>query len=182
MVVGGIEWIDESGRVTGRHFGKIQSLEDVLDIYRVWWRRRQWVQPEVFFRRSLWDRVGPFDAGYRYAFDYAFWVRCFEAGARVASIDKVLARFRLHAAQKSTNAKGAADEIRNIVRAALQRRNGLSLAFRRRLGNQLSYDRYHAGQDYPSRHLAHALLLNPQWLLLAAVRERLRISMLGEHR
>jgi len=83
LVCGEIEWIDVDGDVQGSHTGRINSLREMLDIYNVWWNRRQWVQPEVFYRRSLWERVGGFDTQYHLAFDYDFWVRCFLAGARV---------------------------------------------------------------------------------------------------
>jgi hypothetical protein len=70
------------------------------------------VQPEVFFRRSLWAKVGGFQNRWRLAFDYDFWVRCFLAGARVAHDPDIVAQFRIHAAQKSAAAEQAADDIR----------------------------------------------------------------------
>ena len=68
--------------ITGHHASRIDSLAEALDLYDVWWRKRQWVQPEVFFRRSLWERAGAFDTRYQLAFDYDFWVRCFLASKR----------------------------------------------------------------------------------------------------
>ena len=96
LAVGEVEWIDATGSRLGLHAGEIENLSDVLDIYRVWWGKRQWVQPEVFFRRSLWERIGAFDEKYHLAFDFDYWVRCFRAGARVARVPTPLARFRLH--------------------------------------------------------------------------------------
>lgn len=178
LVYGRVEWMDAEGHVTGNHQGRIDSLGEVLDIYHVWWGRRQWVQPEVFMRRTLWEKVGPFDIRYHYAFDYDYWVRCFEAGARVARIDRVLARFRIHPQQKSVNAKAAADEIRDIVDRALARLAGrLPSSFRRRLERRLSYDRYHAGQDWAGVPFAKALWSRPDWLLLREVRERIGRSL-----
>ena len=58
LVYGEVEWIDSNGNVTGHHAGNICSLAEIIDIYNVWWAERQWVQPEVFWRRSLWERVG----------------------------------------------------------------------------------------------------------------------------
>lgn len=173
LVYGQVEWINAEGDVTGGHEGRIDSLEEILDIYNVWWNRRQWVQPEVFFRRSLWEKVGPFDTRYNLAFDYDFWVRCFLAGARTARLPRVLSRFRLHAAQKSTDALRAANEIRDIVNRHLHACPRPPAGLQR----MLSYDRYHAGQDHAGRPLAGMLMRNPEWLLLPQVRTRLAHSL-----
>ena len=53
LVYGEVEWIDADGRSQGIHKGEISSFAEVLDIYRVWWNKKQWVQPVVFWRRSL---------------------------------------------------------------------------------------------------------------------------------
>src|SRR6516165_8904139 len=45
IVFGGIDWIDEDGRLIGHHRGEILSLENILDIYSFWWNKKQWVQP-----------------------------------------------------------------------------------------------------------------------------------------
>lgn len=177
LVYGRIEWIDEHGQLTGTHAGEIHSLEEVLDIYSVWWRDRQWVQPEVFYRRSLWERVGGFDTAYHLAFDYDFWVRCFLAGARVAHLPEPLAQFRRHEGQKSVAADRAADEIRSIVQRHLQAQPQMRPSTLRRLKAQLSYDFHRRGQLAPPRSFARALLQHPEWLLLPKVRERIGISL-----
>ncbi|MFH1498360.1 MAG: glycosyltransferase family 2 protein, partial [Verrucomicrobiota bacterium] len=167
LVYGEVEWVDADGRVTGRHAGRIDSLADCLDVYNVWWAKRQWVQPEVFFRRRLWEKVGGFDTRYHLAFDYDYWVRCFLAGARVSRLPRVLARFRLHVAQKSADAKRAADEIRDIVASHLPLVPG---GAPRGLARRLAYDRYHAGQDHAALSMPAMLLRNPSWALLPDVR------------
>ncbi len=171
LVHGGVEWIDFEGRALGTHLGDIRSLEDALDIFRVWWGNRQWVQPEVFYRRALKDRVGAFDERYHLAFDYDFWVRCFRAGARVARVPETLVRFRRHDAQKSVDATRANAEIRAILAEHLADRPEISARTRRRLHLELSYDRYQAAATRPPFLLA--LLRNPAWLLCAPVRQRL---------
>lgn len=176
LVYGSVEWIDAEGAVTGSHTGRIVSLDDVLNIYGVWWARRQWVQPEVFFRRSLWEKVGGFDTRYHLAFDYDFWVRCFRAGARVAHLPPVLAQFRLHAGQKSSAAAHAAGEIRAIVREHLA---GAPIrpARRRAIAAQLSYDLYQSGGNGTKpRAFLPALLRHPQWLLAPPARDRLQAA------
>jgi len=181
LVYGQIEWMDLNGAITGTHCGRISSLAEALDIYHVWWNGRQWVQPEVFYRRNLWEKVGGFDASYQLAFDFDFWVRCFRAGARVANIPRPLARFRLHAGQKSSAANRAADEIRTIVQKHLASGVEIDAATARRLRAELSYDFYQSGR-LPTGNSARpgflsALLRNPTWLLCAPVRSRIAASL-----
>jgi glycosyltransferase involved in cell wall biosynthesis len=176
LVYGQVEWIDAEGQVTGRHAGRIDSLAEMLDVYEVWWKQRQWVQPEVFFRRRLWERVGPFDTRYHLAFDVDYWVRCFLAGARVHGLEQPLARFRLHPDQKSTAAARAAEEIRAIVRTHLPAAP-IAVGLRRRIEAQLAYDDYQGGRSPQSgTPLLLQLLRHPDWLRAPELRERLIAS------
>lgn len=180
LIYGCVEWIDRSGRVTGFHRGHIGTVEEILDIYNVWWRKRQWVQPEVFFRRSLLEKVGGFDTRWQLAFDYDFWVRCLVAGARVAHTPAVTARFRIHASQKSAAAERAADEIRSIVREHLSRAP-IGFFVRLKLRAGLSYDLYQLGRT-ASRggkrtSFFLALLVHPHWWLSPIVRRRAQSSL-----
>jgi GT2 family glycosyltransferase len=181
LVYGRVEWIDRQGRVTGQHAGKISSLAEMLDIYGVWWNRRQWVQPEVFFRRSLWAKVGGFQNRWRLAFDYDFWVRCFLAGARVAHDPGIVAQFRIHAAQKSAAAEQAADDIRAIVAEHLAAQAPVHPGDRRRLHAHLSYDLYQLGRTTPAGQrrtpFPIELLRHPSWLRCQTVRSRIQSSL-----
>ena len=175
LVYGEVEWIDGDGRLTGRHAGNISNLTELLDIYRIWWGGRQWVQPEVFYRRSLWERVGNFSSDYDLAFDFDYWVRCFLAGLKVRRIARPLARFRLHEAQKSKRAAEAAAEVRTIVAEALAEKPPIGAWERFRLQAWLGFDRYQAGQDHGDRvrpPLGRTLLRHPDWLIIPEVRQR----------
>jgi hypothetical protein len=147
----------------------------------VWFGARQWVQPEVFFRRSLWEKAGPFKTEYDLAFDFAYWVDCMMAGAQVMRIPRPLARFRLHDEQKSTNAAKAAAELREIVMKALALNPPISSGARARIIAQINYDLYQLAPG-PKPSFATALLRNPQWLRAPAVRQRLAGSIFGRGR
>jgi glycosyltransferase involved in cell wall biosynthesis len=175
LVYGEVEWIDAAGESTGFHAGDISALDEVFDIYGVWWAQRQWVQPEVFFRRALKDRVGAFDTRYRLAFDFDFWVRCFRERARVSRVPQPLAKFRRHPAQKSSAAGEAAEEIRAIVRRHLDDGAHVSPAVRRRLEAQLSYDAYQSGRTVSGGFLG-AFLRHPQWVFAPEARARARAA------
>ena len=111
IVFGGVEWIDKDGQFIGSHQGRIFSLENALDIYSFWWNKKQWVQPEVFFRRHLYDAVGGYDENFSLAFDFDFWVRVLRLRPKVLSIPETLVRFRRHEQQRSTAFERANDEI-----------------------------------------------------------------------
>lgn len=175
LVYGAVEWIDGAGRPTGAHAGDISNLEEALDIYQVWWSHRQWVQPEVFYRRALQERVGAFDERYHLAFDFDFWVRCFRAGARVARLPEQLVQFRIHPHQKSSASAQAAAEIRTIVRRHLDDGAALSPPHRRRLEARLSYDLYQSTRGARPGFL-RALLAHPGWLRAPEARARLRAA------
>jgi glycosyltransferase involved in cell wall biosynthesis len=176
LVYGEVEWMDAAGTVTGLHKGDISNIEELLDIYTVWFGARQWVQPEVFYRRSLWEKAGPFTLEYDLAFDYGFWVQCMQAGARVLRLERPLAQFRLHDAQKSTNATQAAADMREIVRKALAMNPPISGSARARILAQLNYDIYQLAPQ-PKLSFAKALFRNPSWLRAPAVRRRLLGSL-----
>lgn len=178
LVYGEVEWIDAQGIITGHHAGDISSYEEILDIYEVWWKERQWVQPEVFFRRSLFEKVGLFNTNLELAFDYEYWVRCLAAGARVMRLPKVLSRFRIHAGQKSSRAEQASKEIRRVVAHWLRHGSTIRKSLHSRLSVQLSYDAWRLGEREDSNlSLPDALCRHPEWLRLPRVRSRLRTSV-----
>jgi glycosyltransferase involved in cell wall biosynthesis len=180
LIYGCVEWMDAQGRVTGFHRGHITNVAEALDVYNVWWSERQWVQPEVFFRRSLFERVGGFDPQWNLAFDYDFWVRCMLAGARVAETPAITARFRIHAAQKSTAADRAADEIRAIVQRHLPKAR-IGMWRRLKLRAALSYDLYQLGrttrEGAQRASFARALFTHPHWWLSPLARKRAQSSL-----
>lgn len=180
LVYGGVEWIDADDRSHGFHSGDISSLADILDIYNVWWNRKQWVQPEVFWRRSLWERVGGMNEYYYLAFDYEYWVRCFQHGVVVKKLPQVLAKFRRHQSQKSVDSAGAAADIRNILAYALDASPRIGWRKSLSLRNRLAYDYYQSGQNAANgkRDLFWRMLTShPQWVALPEVRARLLQSL-----
>lgn len=130
----------EDGR-QGVRSGSIRTLDEVLDLWDVWWRERNFVQPEVFWTRRLADRIGPFREELHYVMDYDYWLRALLAGAEVLSVDRELAGFRLHGAQKSGNARAAADELRRVVHPHIwDSRIAIEPAHRARLKADWLYD------------------------------------------
>jgi len=54
------------------------------------------LQPAVFWRRRLYERLGGFDSRYRFVADLDYWLRAAAAGARIAHLAEVLAIERVH--------------------------------------------------------------------------------------
>jgi len=59
------------------------------------------MQPAVFWRRQVTDRIGGFDANMRYVADLDYWLRAAADGARIAHLDEVVAIERIHDARLS---------------------------------------------------------------------------------
>jgi hypothetical protein len=78
-------------------------------------------QETLFWRRSLWEKVGGrIDESFRFAMDWDLLVRFRQAGARFARIPRFLGGFRVHAKQKTS--AGISDigfEEMNRIRARI---------------------------------------------------------------
>lgn len=181
VVFGAVQWIDVEGRTIGHHQGAIMSLEDALDIYRFWWNSKQWVQPEVFFRRRLYDSVGGFDERFELAFDFDFWLRILRLRPGVMAIPQTIALFRRHNQQRSLDFEKANREIRTAVERQLD--DGtcpISPGFRARVARRMRYDLYQSGSELSQLAglpLSKALLRSPDWVLLPEVRRRILGSL-----
>jgi glycosyltransferase involved in cell wall biosynthesis len=97
MVYGNANYIDEKSRVIGRFPAAQTNLTRL---------RRGYVhipQQASFFRKSLWDRVGPLDPKFFFAMDYDLWVRL-AAISDLKYIPNTWANFRLHSGAKTITA------------------------------------------------------------------------------
>jgi glycosyltransferase involved in cell wall biosynthesis len=83
------------------------------------WRHEGWIQQEsTFWRRSLWERAGAtLDTRWKLAADFDLWARFFQH-AELVAVETPLGGFRLHADQKTSQAKTAYhEEALSILRA-----------------------------------------------------------------
>ena len=73
------------------------------------------LQPALFFRRSLLDRVGDLDPRYNLSLDYDYWIRLAEADARFVFVDEALALATMHSDSKTMGSRSAQlDEILDL--------------------------------------------------------------------
>jgi glycosyltransferase involved in cell wall biosynthesis len=108
--------VDQDGMKVGERTGSITRYDEILDLWDVWWNKRNFVQPEVFWSKRIGDKIGPFREDLFWVMDYEYWLRLLGAGGRVGFIDAELAAFRLQPNQKSTQPERAAEELLQVVR------------------------------------------------------------------
>ena len=111
IVVGGCRAIKYYSRVctiTSHHcilpMKQVTSLpyEKILDLQCSYLAGDFFYQPEVFWTKQIWDKVGSrVDEKLHFAMDYEFWLRLAKAKARVLHIPENLAVFRIHDRQKT---------------------------------------------------------------------------------
>ncbi len=97
MVYGNANYIDEKGKIIGKFPAAQTNLSKL---------RRGYVhipQQASFFRKSLWDQVGPLDPDFFFAMDYDLWVRLASI-TKLQYIPNTWANFRLHAEAKTITA------------------------------------------------------------------------------
>jgi glycosyltransferase involved in cell wall biosynthesis len=97
MVYGDANYIDERSKV----IGKFPAAETNLPRLRKGYVHIP--QQASFFRRSLWEQVGPLDPEFFFAMDYDLWVRLAEL-TELKYIPRTWANFRLHADAKTITA------------------------------------------------------------------------------
>jgi glycosyltransferase involved in cell wall biosynthesis len=73
-------------------------------------------------RRAVFDRVGPFDASYRFSSDVEWLVRARDMGIKDVVIPELLVRRRVHAGNDTHAAHAAAGEVRRILLSSIRRK------------------------------------------------------------
>jgi len=58
-------------------------------------------QETMFWRRRVWDKIGPIDENFHFAMDWDFILRAQAAGFKFARLPRFLSCFRIHDAQKT---------------------------------------------------------------------------------
>src|ERR1700687_2914290 len=73
-------------------------------------------QETMFWRRRLWDRIGPIDESFRFALDWDFMLRAQQAGFQMVRLPRFLGCFRIHAEQKTSAMMPVGQEEMQILR------------------------------------------------------------------
>lgn len=94
IVYGNRIFIDREGLEVGRavlprHDGKALQYADYIP------------QETMFWRKRVWDKIGPIDESFHYAMDWDFILRAQAAGFKFVRLPRFLSCFRIHDAQKT---------------------------------------------------------------------------------
>lgn len=95
IVYGHRIFIDYAGSEIGRAVFPTHSAKALLYAGYV-------PQETMFWRRRVWDTIGPMDCDFHYALDWDFMLRAQAAGFKFARLPRFLACFRVHDEQKTT--------------------------------------------------------------------------------
>jgi glycosyltransferase involved in cell wall biosynthesis len=183
---------DENGKKVGERVGSITQFREIVDLWEVWWRRRNFVQPEVFWTTRIASKVGPFREDLYWVMDFNYWLRILNEGGQVGFIDAELAMFRQQPAQKSTQPERTAAELREVIRPYIFSNDGrVHRSTRVRLQGKWVFDavfRQQAEQSlelHESRlrrwgRLARVALRYPQLVTFPPFRRRLWAALMPE--
>lgn len=132
--------VDNDGREIGRQTARISEFSEIVDLWKVWWGKRQFVQPEVFWTSRISEKIGEFRTSLFYVMDYEYWLRILRAGGKVCPLHTETSCFRFTPNQKSTAAAKAAQELLDVVKPVLwDWSSPLSLGRRLRLQGEWLY-------------------------------------------
>jgi FkbM family methyltransferase len=95
-------YINENGK-------KLRDVYVNKDPSTLNWRFQQEdgiLQPALFMRRSVIERVGPLRNDLHYSMDYEYWIRCVKAGIKFVYLDDNLAIARYHSNNKTYGMRG----------------------------------------------------------------------------
>ena len=112
FVWGRASYLNEVGAEVSPYLVRPDAIERLADACFI-------AQPAAFFRRSVWDEIGPFDASLHHTMDYDYWLRIAEKypASRTKFIDRELAGCRMHADAKTVAGWGRAlEEIMGLVK------------------------------------------------------------------
>ncbi|MBD2028355.1 glycosyltransferase [Leptolyngbya sp. FACHB-711] len=109
-------YVNTQGKPMGEQFADIHTFDEIIDLWGVWWQKRQFVQPEVFWTRRISDRIGSFNESLYFVMDYEYWCRILLAKGKVGTIDRALTCFRFTETQKSNQSEKVADELLQVIR------------------------------------------------------------------
>jgi glycosyltransferase involved in cell wall biosynthesis len=158
IVYGDVEYIDEDSQPVGKDYLRPFDLKDYLG------RFTYIPQPSAFFRAAMSREVGGWRQEVSYAADADYWLRL-AVRYRVLKIDRMMARYRYHAAQRDVQRSRIARDwkqaVLDLITANTLDKELVSFA---RMG--ISLAEYHYTPEFDwltrTRHLYRAALANPK--------------------
>lgn len=127
-------FIDENGREIGRGVLPPHNLRTLRYVDFV-------PQETMFWRNSVWQKIGPFDPRFKFALDWDFLLRAQAAGFKMVRLPRFLGAFRIHGTQKNEIIRHVgADEVKALrQRTSSDRRWGALCHVAPYCGKQMLY-------------------------------------------
>ncbi|MEL6755761.1 MAG: FkbM family methyltransferase [Pseudomonadota bacterium] len=97
------------GIFIGENGEKLRDVYVNKDPSTLHWRFQQEdgiLQPALFMKRSVIEKMGELNGNLHYCMDYEYWIRCMKAGVKFAYIDENLALARYHDSNKTFGQRG----------------------------------------------------------------------------
>jgi len=133
--------VNDAGDKIDEWFGSIDRYQDILDIWHIWTKRRNYVQPEVFWSGRIAEKIGTLRESLFFVMDYEYWARILRNGGIVRRLDLEVAAFRRQPAQKSNLSSRVEQEILKVVEPLIfERPSVLPLTTRLRLQGHWLFD------------------------------------------
>ena len=99
----------------------LRCFDDFLRIRSNWLNGRLIVQPEAFFRRRAFEKIGSLREELYYCFDACMWMDMAKRGCVFHSVDQHWANLRRHDGQKISNLVATRQELARVVRDQLRK-------------------------------------------------------------
>ncbi|MEM6890206.1 MAG: glycosyltransferase [Pseudomonadota bacterium] len=99
MLYGRADYIDIAGNVTGEYATDDYSFDRLMLDNCI-------CQPATFWRRRIYQKIGPFDETMQTAMDYEYWLRMASLGGIIEYTHEKLAQSRLHEDAKTLSMRG----------------------------------------------------------------------------
>jgi glycosyltransferase involved in cell wall biosynthesis len=118
-LVSGICEVYENDKLIYRHMSScddgILPLDAILDLDKGWNAGQFFYQPEVYFKRSIWEKAGGYvKEDYFYSMDYELWARFAHHKAKLHVVSSPIAHFRSHPEQKTADPAKFKAELINV--------------------------------------------------------------------
>jgi glycosyltransferase involved in cell wall biosynthesis len=93
----------------------LRCFDDFLKIRTNWTNDRLIVQPEGFFRRRAFEKIGRIREDLYYVFDACMWMDMARTGCIFQSVDQHWANLRVHKDQKISSVTGTYEELARLA-------------------------------------------------------------------
>jgi GT2 family glycosyltransferase len=124
VLVGRCRFVEDGRTIFAPRPPEPIDMASLLQLRSKWFAGRLIVQPEAFFRRSLFERVGGLNESNHFTMDHELWLKLLEAGARFEVVDHPVACMRVHEAQKTADNRRIVESLIRFGRPFLERHQG----------------------------------------------------------